>query len=115
MEATGTTDVIRVTEKAASRVRTLAEREGRPYACLRLRVTAGGCSGFSYDLTLEDAPAEDDLVAEGHGLRVLLDPRSVPIVTGSTIDFNDAMLGGGLKVINPNAVSECSCGESFAI
>lgn len=115
MEATRTSDPITVTEAAARRVRTLAEREGRAEPCLRLRVTAGGCSGFSYNLSLEDRPAEDDLAVEGHGVRVLIDPRSAPIVQGSTLDFSDALLGGGLKVRNPNAANECACGESFSV
>lgn len=115
MEATRTSDVIVVTEAAARRVQTLAEREGRPMACLRLRVTAGGCSGFSYKLALEDGPAEDDLIVEGYGVSVLIDPRSAPIVQDSTLDFSDALLGGGLKVRNPNATNECACGESFSV
>ena len=104
-----------VTEKAAGRIRTLAEREGTPEAMLRLRVVAGGCSGFSYRLSLEESVADDDLVIDAHGVRVLVDPRSVPIVEGSTLDFSDALLGGGLKVRNPRAVHECACGESFSV
>jgi len=115
MEATRASDVIVVTEAAAQRVRALAEREGHAEAWLRLRVTAGGCSGFSYNLSLEDGPAQDDLTVEGSGARVLIDPRSAPIVQGSTLDFSDALLGGGLKVRNPNATNECACGESFSV
>ncbi len=110
-----TRDVITITEKAAGRIQVLADREGRPEAVLRLRVTAGGCSGFAYKLSLEDAADDDDRVVEGHGIRVLIDPRSVPIVTGSTLDFNDALLGGGLRVRNPNATNECACGDSFSV
>jgi iron-sulfur cluster assembly protein len=115
MEATRTSDVISVTEKAAAKARTLAEREGQPDACLRLRVTAGGCSGFSYRLSFEPEPASEDEVVDRHGLRVVIDPRSVPIVRGSTLDFNDSLLGGGLKVHNPNAKHECACGDSFSV
>jgi iron-sulfur cluster assembly accessory protein len=114
MEATRT-EPIAVTEQAAARIRTLAEREGRSESVLRLRVVAGGCSGFSYSLSLEDGPGQDDHVIEAHGVRVLLDPRSVPIVEGSTLDFSDALLGGGLKVRNPRAIHECACGESFSV
>ena len=111
-----TRTVITVTQKAAARARALAEREGRPDACLRVRVVAGGCSGFSYELGFEDAPAPDDHVIEApDGFRVLVDPRSAPIVEGSTLDFNDALLGGGLKMINPRAVHECACGDSFSV
>jgi iron-sulfur cluster assembly accessory protein len=112
---TGTEQVIEVTEGAARKARSLAEREGRPGAALRVRVVAGGCSGFSYRLGFEDGPAGDDEVVEAHGLRVLIDPRSAPILRGSTLDFNDSLLGGGLKMLNPQAVQECACGESFSI
>src|SRR2546426_11929110 len=115
MEAMETTAVITVTEKAAQKARGLAEREGTPDACLRVRVVAGGCSGFSYELGFEPAPAADDEVIEVDGFRVLVDPRSAPIVKGSTLDFNDALLGGGLKVYNPQATHECACGKSFSI
>jgi iron-sulfur cluster insertion protein len=108
-------EVLEVTEGAAARVRALADRERRPEPILRLRVVAGGCDGFSYRLSLEDAPAADDLVFERDGVRVLVDPRSAPLVSGSTLDFSDALLGGGLKVRNPNASHECACGESFSV
>jgi len=110
------TAVIAVTEGAARKARQLATREGRPDACLRVRVTAGGCSGFSYRLSFEDGPAADDLLAtSSDGFRVLIDPRSAPIVQGSTLDFDEALIGGGLKMRNPQATGECACGESFSI
>lgn len=109
------TDPISVTEQAAEKAIALARREGRAEPYLRLRVTAGGCSGFSYRLGFEDGPAPDDHVVEAFGLRVLVDPKSAPIVAGSTLEFKDAMLGGGFKVNNPQAVHECACGESFSI
>jgi iron-sulfur cluster insertion protein len=115
MDTAEATPVITVTGPAAAKARSLAEREGRPEACLRLRVVAGGCSGFSYELGFEDGPAADDRVVEVDGFRVLVDPKSAPIVKGSTLEFHDAMLGGGLKVINPQAKHECACGDSFSI
>ncbi|MGZ4155017.1 MAG: HesB/IscA family protein [Actinomycetota bacterium] len=113
--ANDTATVITVTEKAARRIRTLAEKEGRPEPILRVRVVAGGCSGFSYELHFADGVADDDQVVEVDGVRVLIDPRSAPIVAGSTLEFNDALLGGGLKMLNPQAKHECACGESFSI
>ena len=111
-----TTDVIAVTETAARKARALAEREGRTEVYLRVRVTAGGCSGFSYRLGFEDGPAEDDHVIEGaDGVRVLIDPRSAPIVEGSTLEFDDALIGGGLKMRNPRVTHECACGDSFSV
>jgi iron-sulfur cluster assembly accessory protein len=111
-----TSDVIAVTDGAARKARQLAERDGRPDALLRVRVTAGGCSGFRYELSFEDGPAADDHVIEAaDGFRVVVDPRSAPIVEGSTLEFNDAMLGGGLRMLNPKATHECACGDSFSI
>jgi iron-sulfur cluster assembly accessory protein len=107
--------VVGVTERAAEKAISLAVREGHAEAYLRLRVLAGGCSGFSYKLSFEDGARTDDHVLEAFGLRVLVDPKSAPIVKGSTIEFHDAMLGGGFKVNNPQAVHECACGESFSV
>jgi len=110
------TDVIAVTETAARKARGLAEREGRTDVLLRVRVTAGGCSGFSYRLSFEDAPEPDDHVIQGaDGVRVLIDPRSAPIVEGSTLDFDTALIGGGLKMKNPRVTHECACGDSFSV
>jgi iron-sulfur cluster assembly protein len=107
--------ILGVTEPAAVKAASLSRREGKAEPWLRLRVLAGGCSGFTYKLSFEDGPAPDDHVIEAHGLRVLVDPKSAPIVAGSTLEFNDALLGGGFKVNNPRAVHECACGESFSI
>ncbi|TMK82911.1 MAG: iron-sulfur cluster assembly accessory protein [Actinobacteria bacterium] len=109
------TDPITVTEEAARKAISLAHREGHAEPILRVRVTAGGCSGFSYRLSFEDGSQAGDHVIEAYGLRVLIDPKSAPIVQGSTLNFVDAMLGGGFKVDNPQAVHECACGESFSI
>ena len=116
MDGMQETAVITVTSAASAKARRLAEREGRQGACLRVRVTAGGCSGFGYRLSFEDGPAADDhVVTAADGFRVLIDPASAPIVQGSTLEFQDALLGGGLKMLNPQAVQECACGDSFSI
>jgi iron-sulfur cluster assembly accessory protein len=107
--------VLGVTERAAEKAISLARREGRAESYLRLRVLAGGCSGFSYKLSFEDGPHSDDHVIQAYGLSVLIDPKSAPIVRGSTIEFHDALLGGGFKVNNPQAIHECACGESFSV
>ena len=104
-----------ITEAAARRVRAVAERDGRPAACLRIRIIAGGCDGFEYEMSLEDAPDESDEVLDAYDLRVLVDPRSAPILRGSSLEFRDQLLGGGLKVVNPQATHECACGKSFSI
>jgi len=105
-----------VTDAASRKIAQLAAKEGRAEPILRLRVVAGGCSGFSYELGFDDAAADDDHVIAGvDGVRVVVDPRSAPIIEGSTLEFDTALRGGGLKVKNPRATHECACGDSFAI
>ena len=112
MEQTAT--VITVTEKAAGKIRQLAAKEGVD-PVLRVRVIAGGCSGFSYDLAFDGVAESDHVIEAAESVRVVVDQRSAPIVQGSTLEFVDAMLGGGLKMLNPNAVHECACGDSFSV
>ena len=107
---------ITVTDAAARKIAQLATKEGHADPILRLRVVAGGCSGFSYELGFADAAADDDhVISAADGVRVVVDQRSAPIVKGSTLDLDTAMIGGGLKVRNPRAVHECACGDSFSI
>lgn len=109
-------DPIAVTDPAARKVRALAEKQGQAEPILRLRVVAGGCSGFSYELAFVDAPtAGDHVISASDGVRVVVDPISAPIVRGSTLDLDTSLLGGGLKVRNPQAVHECACGDSFGV
>jgi iron-sulfur cluster assembly accessory protein len=110
------TTPLTVTDAAARKIAQLATKEGRAEPILRLRVVAGGCSGFSYELGFDEAAAADDhVIAGADGVRVVVDPRSAPIVEGSTLELDTSLLGGGLKVKNPRATHECACGDSFAI
>jgi iron-sulfur cluster assembly accessory protein len=109
------TPVLTVTDKAARKVASLAAKEGRPEPVLRVRVLTGGCSGFSYQLTFDEATPEDIVVDGQDGVRVLVDPQSARIIKGSTLDLDEHLMGGGLKVRNPQAINECACGESFSI
>lgn len=81
---------------------------------LRVAVSGGGCSGFQYDIRLDTA-ADDDLVLEGSGQRVLVDPVSLPYLAGAVIDFEDELIGARFVIQNPNASSSCGCGVSFSI
>jgi iron-sulfur cluster assembly accessory protein len=105
---------VTLTENAAKRVAWIAARQGKP-AILRLGVDGGGCAGFSYRFELADAPAEDDAVAETDGVRLVVDPVSLDLVTGSAVDFVEDLGGAAFKVTNPNAASGCGCGSSFSI
>jgi iron-sulfur cluster assembly accessory protein len=105
---------VKVSDRAFARLAEIAEAGGAPKA-LRVAVLGGGCSGFSYEFALEDAPAEGDLVIEEGGQRVLIDAESLPFLEGSVIDFKDELIGARFAVENPNATSTCGCGTSFAI
>jgi iron-sulfur cluster insertion protein len=105
----------RVTPRAAAQVAEIARRDGRPEAGLRVSVSAGGCSGFQYGFALDDAVAEDDLVIEADGARVLIDPVSLDLLAGAELEWNEALIGAHFVVRNPQAVSGCGCGVSFAV
>src|SRR5438445_7122499 len=102
--------LIKVTPSAAQRVTTLLQKQGRPGGVLRVSVVGGGCSGLQYKMDLQDAPANRDFLVETAGVRVVVDPKSALYVTGSELDYLDA-LSGGFKVKNPNAATSSSCEE----
>lgn len=105
--------LIKITPSAAHRVTTLLQKQGRANGVLRVSVVGGGCSGLQYKMDLQDSPANRDFLVETGGVRVVVDPKSALYVTGSELDYLDA-LNGGFKVKNPNAATSCSCGESFS-
>jgi iron-sulfur cluster assembly accessory protein len=80
---------------------------------LRVSVMPGGCSGFKYNLVIEDRNAEDDLVLDYDGFKVFVDPFSVQYLNGITIDYVTSMQGSGFTFKNPNATGGCGCGSSF--
>jgi iron-sulfur cluster assembly protein len=105
--------LVKLTPSAASKVSALLTKQGRANGVLRVAVVGGGCSGLQYKMDLQDAPANRDILVESSGVRVVVDPKSALYVTGSELDYLDA-LDGGFKVKNPNAATSCSCGESFS-
>lgn len=106
--------LVKLTANAAKKVSTLLTRQGRPGGVLRVAVVGGGCSGLQYKMDLQDAPANRDFLVESAGVKVVVDPKSALYVTGSELDYVDALTDGGFKVKNPNAATSCSCGESFS-
>ncbi|KLE34310.1 iron-sulfur cluster insertion protein ErpA [Aurantiacibacter luteus] len=99
---------------AAARVAKIAEKQGKA-AVLRLSVEGGGCSGFQYKFDLDGAPEADDAVSETDGVRLVVDPVSLELVAGSTVDFVESLGGAAFRVTNPNAAAGCGCGSSFGI
>lgn len=106
--------LVKLTANAAKKVTSLLTRQGRPNGVLRVAVVGGGCSGLQYKMDLQDSPASRDILVESAGVRVVVDPKSALYVTGSELDYIDALQEGGFKVTNPNAATTCSCGESFS-
>jgi iron-sulfur cluster assembly protein len=105
--------LVKLSSNAAHKVSSLLTKQGRPNGVLRVAVVGGGCSGLQYKMDLQDGPAQRDILVESGGVRVVVDPKSALYVTGSELDYLDA-LDGGFKVKNPNAATSCSCGESFS-
>lgn len=104
-----------MTPAAAARVRTLATEEGNPALMLRLAVTGGGCSGFSYNFILESEATTDDRIYEYHGSKLVVDDASLELVKGCQIDYVEDLMAASFRVSNPNATATCGCGTSFAL
>ena len=103
----------RVTDRAFARLAEIAALTGEEKA-LRIGVLGGGCSGFQYDIRLDDAAAED-LVIEKSGQKVLVDPVSLPFLANAVVDFTEELIGARFVIENPNATASCGCGTSFSI
>ncbi|ARE38906.1 putative iron binding protein [Rhodovulum sp. P5] len=102
----------KVTDRAFKRLTEIgAATQGK---ALRVAVEGGGCSGFQYAITLDDV-AEDDLVLEGGGEKVVVDAVSLPFLSNAVIDFSEELIGARFVIDNPNASSSCGCGTSFSV
>lgn len=105
--------LVSMTSRAAEKLKEIIAKQERDDIALRVYVTPGGCSGFSYGMTFAEGREEDDSLVEQDGVRIVVDPMSAMYLKGSEIDFVDALMGGGFALRNPNAVSSCGCGQSF--
>lgn len=104
---------VHLTPAAAKRVDAIASKQ-RAEPVLRLSVEGGGCAGFQYRFGLDDA-ADDDLVSETDGVKLIIDPVSLALVDGAEVDFVETLGGASFQVRNPNAASGCGCGTSFSV
>jgi len=102
------------TDSAAGKVKQLIDEEGNPGLKLRVFVTGGGCSGFQYGFTFDEATNEDDTVMEKNGVILLIDPMSYQYLVGAEIDYQESIEGAQFVIKNPNATSTCGCGSSFS-
>lgn len=102
-------------DNAVAKVSKLIDEEGNKNLNLRLYITGGGCSGFSYGFTFDENIKEGDTVVEKKGIRLIVDSMSVQYLMGATVDYIEGLQGSRFTVDNPNASSQCGCGSSFSI
>ncbi|RJQ21036.1 iron-sulfur cluster assembly accessory protein [Candidatus Woesearchaeota archaeon] len=106
-------DKVTLTEVAAAKVKDLLQKENQVGHGLRVAVMPGGCSGFVYQMSFEEAPQKDDIVLEHSGVKLFLDKDSLQMLGGAEIDYVDSLSESGFKINNPNAKQGCGCGKSF--
>jgi iron-sulfur cluster insertion protein len=107
-------DPLVFTQAAAAKVKQLIDEEGNAELKLRVFVTGGGCSGFQYGFTFDEATNEDDTAMQRDGVTLLIDPMSLQYLTGAEIDYQENVEGAQFVIKNPNATSTCGCGSSFS-
>ncbi|MBT4520396.1 MAG: iron-sulfur cluster insertion protein ErpA [Halieaceae bacterium] len=106
---------IKLSLRAAEKVRELVDEEENNELKLRVFITGGGCSGFQYGFTFDELMAEDDTVIEEDGVILVVDPMSFQYLVGSEVDYTEGLEGSRFIVSNPNASSTCGCGSSFSV
>lgn len=104
---------LRISDAALTRVRELIREEGKPGLKLRVFIEGGGCSGFQYGFSFDEAKAEDDLVLDRDGVELLVDPLSMQYLDGAEVDYVEQLSGAQFVIHNPNATTTCGCGSSF--
>ncbi|MGB0906044.1 MAG: iron-sulfur cluster insertion protein ErpA [Maricaulaceae bacterium] len=108
------TPQVTLSANAAKKINAIMAKQGVE-RFMRVAVEGGGCSGFQYKFDFADAPESDDTVIEKDGARVVVDEMSLEFLAGSEIDYTNELIGSAFKIHNPNAVSGCGCGTSFAV
>jgi iron-sulfur cluster insertion protein len=106
---------LQFTPAAAGKVRELIAEEGNPELKLRVYISGGGCSGFQYGFTFDEARADDDFAVDRDGVTLLVDPLSLQYLTGAEIDYSESLTGAQFVIRNPNAKTTCGCGSSFSV
>lgn len=106
---------VTLTDTAINKVSELIAEQGEDNLVLRMAVRPGGCSGFSYDMYFTDEVDDTDVIEEfGESVRVAVDPDSLERLRGSTLDYQDGLMGAGFAINNPNVTRSCGCGNSFS-
>ncbi len=105
--------MLTLTEAASRKLGEIIAQQTEPVAGLRVFVQRGGCSGYSYGMSLAPQAEAGDWVGEFDGVKVIVDPESAKVLNGVRIDFVESLQGSGFSIHNPNAVRSCGCGNSF--
>jgi iron-sulfur cluster assembly protein len=105
--------IVILTEEAAMQIKDMMKQNEEEGAFLRVSVKGGGCSGLSYGMGFAHEVEEGDRELEQHGIRILVDKESAPVLKGTTISYKQSLMGGGFTIDNPNAIASCGCGSSF--
>ncbi len=113
MTTKGGATMLNITEAAATRIKEMMKEEDDENVLLRVGVKGGGCSGLSYGMGFESEVNDDDQTFELHGIEIVMDKESRPVMDGVKIDYKENMMGGGFTLDNPNAIASCGCGASF--
>ena len=106
---------VEMTERAAGKAQEMLLKRGTPDAAIRVGVATSGCSGLSYKLEYVDTVEEGDQVFENHGVRVVVDSKSLLVLDGTQVDFESTAFKSGFKFVNPKVKEQCGCGESFKV
>ncbi|MDP4164107.1 MAG: iron-sulfur cluster insertion protein ErpA [Bacillota bacterium] len=106
-------EVVILTEAAALHVKEMMKHNEEEGAFLRVSIKGGGCSGLSYGMGFDHEVNENDVQFEKHGIQLLVDEESAPLLKGTKIDYKESLMGGGFTIDNPNAIASCGCGSSF--
>ncbi len=107
--------MLTLTSNAAGKVKEFLVQNGKPEAGLRVRVVGGGCSGFQYQLALDEQADTEDKVYEQDGVKLFVDQKSLLYLDGTEIDYVEDVMGAGFRFTNPNSKGTCGCGESFQV
>jgi iron-sulfur cluster assembly protein len=107
------TQPVTLTKPAADAIREVMSQKNLPGYALRLFISGGGCSGYQYGLAMDSNIRSEDVVTEVDGIKLIVDEVSIKYLQGATVDYVEGITSSGFKIINPNAASSCSCGQSF--
>lgn len=106
---------IHLSQAAIDEINRIKSKHSNPQASFRLEAQSGGCSGFYYVLRLDETAKPEDVSTNFAGIEVLVDLKSLQYLNGLSLDYSEDLMGGGFRFHNPNATSNCGCGNSFSV